>query len=171
VTLLAVVVEDVPGRWSSVYLDRLGAAPGVVGLGFVALAGAMTLGRFVGDRLVDRWGTVTVVQVSMAVTALALAGGLGTGSVWVGIAAFGAVGLGVATLFPAAMHAAAHVPGIAPATSVAAVSWVARSGFFLAPLAVGALADATSVAWGIGVAAGAAALLVLLADGFRGDTR
>ena len=166
-SVLALVVEDVPNRWSALYLDDLGASAGVAGMGLVAMSVAMTVGRFVGDWFVNRWGAVAVVRTGMAATAIVLTLGLAASQIWAAVAAFAVVGLGVAPLFPAAMNAAAHRPGVTPGAGIAAVSWIARVGFFVAPLAVGALAEATSTAWGVGVAAAAAALLCLLAGSLR----
>jgi hypothetical protein len=71
-------------------------------------------------------------------------------------------GYSVATLFPAAMRAAAHIPGIKPAAGVSMVSWLSRAGFVAAPIAVGAIANTWGPGWGIACAAAAAAVLVPL---------
>jgi len=73
-------------------------------------------------------------------------------------------GFGVATLFPAAMRAAAHLPGIRPATGVATISWLSRAGFVTAPLIVGVIAENFSVAWGISVTVVAALILLPLSS-------
>jgi hypothetical protein len=65
------------------------------------------------------------------------------------IAGFAAAGLGVATLIPAAMHAADQLPGLRPSAGLTAVTWLMRVGFFGAPLLVGVVADATSLRVGL----------------------
>jgi hypothetical protein len=60
------------------------------------------------------------------------------------------------------MRAAAHLPGVRPASGVATLSWLSRAGFVTAPLAVGAIAEGLGVGWGIGVAVLAAIALVPL---------
>ncbi len=67
-TVLAVIVEDVPQRWSSIYLTDLGLDPSRVGLGVVAFTISLTIGRFVGDLFVNRFGERLVAQVSMGIT-------------------------------------------------------------------------------------------------------
>jgi MFS family permease len=63
-------VEDAGASWSALYLrTELAAGAATAGLGFVALQGAMTLGRLTGDRVVDRFGQRRVVQVGGAVIA------------------------------------------------------------------------------------------------------
>lgn len=165
--LLAVVVEDVPARWSSVYMASIGAAAGAVGLAYVAFAAAQTLGRFLADRVIDVYGQVTVVRVAMVAVAVGYGAGLLVGGPIAFVLASALVGLGVAPLFPAALLAAAHLPGVRPATGVAVVSWLARIGFVVAPLAVGLLAESAGLAWGMATTVLAALLLVPLAGVLR----
>jgi MFS family permease len=166
-TLLAVIVEDVPARWSSIYLASLTTSELLIGSGFVAFTAAMTIGRFTGDRLVDRFGDVRVVRVNMTVAAVALAGSLMIGTPWAFIGASLIVGYAVATLFPAAMRAAAHIPGIRPASGVAIASWLARAGFVFSPIIVGTVADNYGIAWGLTLPVFAALGVVLLSSVVR----
>lgn len=166
-TLLAVIIEDIPARWSSIYLTDIGAPAALVGIGFTAFTIAMTIGRFVGDPLVNRFTELVVVRVSMVAAGLALAAALLIGTPWAYITACVVIGLGVATLFPAAMHAATQIPGVRPAMGVATVGWLARGGFVLAPIAVGAIAERYGIAWGLTVPILAAALLVPLSTILR----
>jgi hypothetical protein len=62
---------------------------------------------------------------------------------------FAAAGLGVATLVPAAMHAADELPGLPVGVGLTVVSWVLRVGFLLSPPVVGLVADATSLRLGL----------------------
>ena len=160
--ILAVMIEDIPARWSSIYLTDIGTSAAYVGWGFVAFTAAMTAGRFLGDRIVDSLGEKQWTRIAMAASAIVLGGALLAQSFWLFLLGSAVTGFGVATLFPAAMRAAAHLPGIRPATGVATVSWLSRAGFVVAPLAVGAIADRIGVGWGIGVAVIAAMALVPL---------
>jgi MFS family permease len=166
-TVLAVIVEDVPQRWSSVYLTNLGVDGARVGLGVVAFTIALTVGRFVGDRFVNRFGERRVAQVSMGITALALTAALVAGNFYAYIGACIVVGLGIATLFPAAMHAATFVKGTNPETAITVVSWISRAGFVFAPFMVGLIADKVGVTWGISIAVIAAVLLIPLSQVLR----
>ncbi len=160
--ILAVMMEDIPARWSSIYLTDIGAPSAYVGWGFVAFTVAMTAGRFSGDRLVDTLGERRWTRIAMSASAVALGIALVSESMWLFLVGCAVTGFGVATLFPAAMRAAAHLPGIRPATGVATISWLSRAGFVTAPLAVGAIAEGLGVGWGIGVTVVAAIALVPL---------
>jgi MFS family permease len=170
--VLAAIVEDVPSSWGAVYLrDSLGAAAGVAGLGFVAFTAAMTIGRLVNDRLVDRFGLVTVARSGAALAAAGLTGALLADNVTAAIAGFAVVGLGTSSSYPALFAAAGHRPGVRPGDGIAFASWLGRAGFLLAPLLVGVVADAVNLSAGIGVAAVAAALLVLTAGALSPRSR
>lgn len=163
-TMLAVIVEDVPARWSSIYLASVTDSAVLIGSGFVAFTIAMTIGRFTGDRLVDRFGYVRVIRVGMGAAAVGLGSALMIGTPWAFIAASLIVGYSVATLFPAAMRAAAHIPGVRPATGVAIASWLARAAFVFSPIIVGAVADNAGIAWGLTLPVFAALAVMALAS-------
>jgi MFS family permease len=167
--LLAVVVEDVPQRWSSIYLTDIGMAANNVGFGVVAFTISLTIGRFLGDSFVNRFGERRVAQVSMSVVAVVLAASLFIGNGIGFIAACAVVGFGVATLFPAAMHAATYIPGISPGNAITAVSWMSRAGFVFAPILVGIISENLGVQWGIGIAVFAALLIIPFARFLRNN--
>lgn len=153
----AVVVEDAGSSWSALYLRvELSAAPAVAGLGFVALSLAMTVGRFAGDRAVDRLGRRRVVQVGGVLAAAGLGTALALPSVPTTLAGFALAGLGVATLVPAAYSAADELPGLRPGVGLALVNVLLRIGFLVVPPLIGLVADATSLR---------AALLAVVAAG------
>ncbi|MFE5838683.1 MFS transporter [Arthrobacter sp. NPDC056493] len=144
------LVEDAGSSWSAIYLsDTLGAATTIAGLGFVALTGAQFIGRLLGDRLVDRFGQRTVARAGGVIAAVGMGTALAVPSIPGTILGFAAAGLGVATLVPAAMHAADELPGLRPGTGLTMVSWLMRVGFLVSPPLVGAIADAASLRVGL----------------------
>lgn len=160
----AVLVEDVPARWGSVYLTGRLADPGTwIAVTYVALTSAMTLGRFTGDALSERFGEVRWIRWSMAAVAVAMGVALVVGTPLAFVIACALSGFGVATLFPAAMRAASRLPGVTPATGVALVTWFSRIGFVISPLAVGLIAQGAGIAWGMGVVVVAALMIIPLA--------
>ena len=156
---LTVIVEDVPQRWSSIYHIGLGVDGAQVGLDVVAFTIAPTIGRFFGERRVAR--------ISTGITAVALAAALVAGHFYAYIGACIVVGPGIATLFPAAMHAATFVKGTNPETAITVVSWISRAGFVFAPFMVGLLAERVGITWGISIALFAALILIPLSRVLR----
>jgi MFS family permease len=144
------VTEDAGASWGALYLSGpLGATAALAGLAFVALQGMQFVGRLLGDRLVDRYGQRTVARFGGAITALGMGTALAFPSVLLTIVGFGAAGFGVATLVPAAMHAADELPGLPPGAGLTVVTWLLRVGFLLSPPIVGVLADASSLRVGL----------------------
>ncbi len=161
-TLLAAIVEDVPGSWGAVYLrDEVGTTAGTAALAFAAFTTGMTATRLAADRVVDRLGHVAVVRAGGALAAASLAAGLLVGTWWAGLASFFLVGVGAAAGFPALFHAAGHRPGVRPADGIALVSWSGRAGFLIAPPLVGVFADALGLTWAVGLGAVAAACVAV----------
>ena len=165
------VTEDAGASWGALYLKGdLGTGPATAGLAFVALQGLQCVGRLLGDRLVDRFGQRAVARAGGAITALGMGTALAVPSTLLTIAGFGAAGFGVATLVPAAMHAADELPGLPPGAGLSAVSWLLRVGFLLSPPVVGVLADASSLRVGL-LLVPIAGVVVIGLSGFLAATR
>jgi hypothetical protein len=84
------------------------------------------------------------------------------------IAGFAAAGIGIATVIPAAMHAADRLPGLRAGSGLTAVAWLMRMGFVAAPPVVGAIADATSLRIGLLVVPAAGLAVVAAAGALSG---
>jgi len=167
VALLAVVAgipEDVSNAWSVLYLseDR-DAPPGLAGLGYTVFAVAMMTSRFTADRVTDRLGSVRVARVGGLLAVAGYVVVLTSPVLWLSVAGFAMVGLGIAPAFPTLFHAAGHWPGVRSGDGVTVVSWVARVGFLVTPPLVGAIADSAGIAAGLVVGAVGAATYTVLA--------
>ncbi|HEX5495860.1 MAG TPA: hypothetical protein VFX70_14915, partial [Mycobacteriales bacterium] len=132
--------EGAASDWSAVQLrDSLGASAGVAGSAFVAFSLAMVAGRSVADRVTARLGRVRTIRVFTALGALALAAGLGTGSVAGAICGFGALGAGLSCVIPVLFGAAGRGPGPS-GPAIAAVATCGYLGWLLGPAIIGGLA-------------------------------
>jgi MFS family permease len=150
VAICGIVFEDAGNSWSALYLaNSLDSSAAIAAFGFVALVGAQFVGRIVGDRLVDRFGQRAIARVGGAIAAIGMGAALAFPSVPLTIVGFALVGLGSATLVPAAMHAADELPGFRAGTGITIVSWLMRLGFLISPLIVGMVADASSLRYGL----------------------
>lgn len=158
------LAEDAGSSWATLYLSgSLGAPAALAATGFVALVGTQFVGRMLGDRLVDRFGQRTVARGGGVIIALGMGLALAYPSVPGTILGFAAVGLGSATLVPAAMHEADELPGLRAGTGLTVVSWLMRLGFLASPPLVGMVADAVGLRYGLLVVPVAGLLVVLLA--------
>jgi len=159
------VVEDAGSTWAAIYLSgSLGAGASVAAFGFIALVGAQFVGRLIGDRLVDRFGQRAVARTGGIIAALGMGLALLFPTIPGTIVGFAAAGLGIATLVPAAMHAADELPGLKPGSGLTIVSWLMRVGFLLSPPIVGLIADASSLRVGLFVVPLAGVVVALLSS-------
>jgi fucose permease len=131
---------------------------------------ALTGGRLLSDRLVERLGPVAVFRTA----AMVAGGGLGAGLLFATpAAAFGGIallGLGLAPLFPMVVRAAAS-RGLPVAVAVARVSMVGYAGSLVGPAAIGLLAHRFGLASALFLPAVAIIVAGLAGRSVRGDWR
>lgn len=145
VLTLGISVEFATLFWASASVQELAGASssaGAVGVGL--FAGGMVVGRMVGPRLLPRAAEATVLRVSFTVAAVgAVLLRVGPGLV-VRLGALAVAGLGLALVYPVAFSRLYGV-GV-PEADVGAVGALASgTAVTLSPLALGALADASSL--------------------------
>ncbi|WP_226533620.1 MFS transporter [Microbacterium paraoxydans] len=164
IAMAGAVAEDAGNSWATLYLtESLGAAAAIAPLGFIALVGAQFLGRIIGDPLTDRFGQRWVARVGGIIAAVGMTLALAFPTVPGTILGFATVGFGIATLIPAAMHAADELPGLRAGVGLTLVSWLLHLGFLLSPPFVGYIAENESLRAGLLVAPIAALVAALLA--------
>ncbi|MWA07298.1 MFS transporter [Actinomadura sp. LD22] len=162
--LCSFVGEGAMADWSAIYLrERLGTGPGTAGLGYAGCAIAMTAGRLAGDRVVARFGPVTVLRTGSLIAAAGLALGLALAHPVAAVSGFTLFGLGVAVVAPVTFSAAGNVPGVPAAAGISRVTGVGYLGLLGGPPVIGFVAQGVGLAWALAVPAGLAGLIVLLA--------
>ena len=148
-------VEGSSMDWAAFRLkDDFGTTAGFAALGFVAVAGGMTAGRFAGDWAGVRLGRPRLLGLSLALTTAGLATASFPPVESLSLAGFTLVGLGVATLFPMLYDTAAQHPG-RPGAGLGALTAGMRSAFLTTPVAIGGIA-------GTRLSVGAAVAIVTL---------
>lgn len=156
-------IEDSGFTWSALYLrDSLGAEPAVAGMGLVALVGAQTIGRFTGDRLVDRLGDRGAARLGCTVATLGMGLALLVGTIPLTLFGFACAGWGVATIVPAVYYTAHHMPGLPTGAGLSIVNWLLRLAFFVGPPLVGRLSDVVGFRTALAVMPLATAMVLLL---------
>ncbi|MEU8775672.1 MFS transporter [Streptomyces sp. NPDC048606] len=166
----AVFAEGASLDWSAVYLrDVLDAGAGPAAASTTAFALTMAVARLVGDRVVDRFGPVRTVRAGGV---LATAGGVlvvTASHPAAAMAGFGLIGLGIAVVVPLAFAAAGR-SGPAPAQAIAGVATITYTSGLIAPSAIGAVADATSLVVSFGLVTALSCALVVGAAVLRPRT-
>ncbi|MEU6159331.1 MFS transporter [Streptomyces sp. NPDC047130] len=141
----AIFAEGASLDWSAVYLrDVLGSSATLAAACTTGFTLTMALARFAGDPVVDRFGAVRTVRAGGTLAAL--------GGVLVVVAphpalamtGFALLGLGIAVVVPLCFAAAGR-SGPNPSQAIAGVATITYTSGLIAPGAIGALAEATSL--------------------------
>jgi MFS family permease len=144
VALFTMIPEGAVLDWGALYLNKeLGADLATAGLAYAGFAGAMSLMRFLGDGVRDRYGAVATMRACSLIAAAGMCvAGLSPWA-WPAIAAFTIAGFGIANMVPIAFSAGGNQPGMASGTGMAVVTTMGYSGILMAPSAIGFTAERT----------------------------
>ena len=141
----AVFAEGASLDWSAVYLrDVLDSSAGVAAASTTGFTLTMAIARFAGDAVVDRFGPVRTVRVSGVLATLGALLVVVAQNAAVAMAGFALLGLGIAVVVPLCFAAAGR-SGPNPSQAIAGVATITYTSGLIAPSAIGAVADATSL--------------------------
>lgn len=145
VVLGATLTEGAGNDWiAKASVDGLGTTESTGALMFALFVLAMTAMRFLGGRVIDKYGRVAVLRASMAAAAAGLGLFVLAGNVWLAAAGAALWGVGAALAFPMGMSAAADDPKHA-AARVSVVSTLGYISFLAGPPLLGYLGDLTGI--------------------------
>jgi MFS family permease len=157
--MLSLMIEGAVADWSGTLLAQGGADIRSTTFGYGAFSCAMAGGRLLGDWLVGRLGAATIVRCGGALAAAGLALVAWVPTPLAGAVGFGLVGLGLANVVPTVFSATGRMG----ASAAAAVVTAGYAGLLLGPVAIGSVATAANLSWGMAVLALAAAAVSTLA--------
>lgn len=171
VCLGSTLAEGAANDWLALLLVDVQGAPEAVGaLALMFFNITMTLGRLVGGPAIDRFGRVQVARVGgvLAISGILLA----SQQPILGLALVGGLlwGLGVSTVFPAAISAAGEIPGRGN-RSITTVSMIAYGAFLFGAPMVGLLAEAFGLDQALYAVVLALVVMILLAGNLRVQPR
>ena len=166
------LAEGASNDWLALALvENYGASPANGGVGFAFLVGAMTITRFFGGNLVDKWGREIVLRraalVGVAGILIIILGPtwFGDGALFVAWAASALWGVGVALAFPLFLSAAGE--GVDSARRVALVATCGYTSFLVGPPALGFLGQTIGLLGMFWVLAGCLVVAAFVARGAR----
>lgn len=138
--------------WSGVYFKDVVKAPeALVALGYLSFMIAMASGRFIGDKLIGKYGRQKMLRIS----GILISAGLFTSVIFPNIITatigFLAVGLGVSSIVPMVYSAAGKHSKMAPGVALAAVSSISFLGFLMGPPLIGYIAELFSLRYSFAV--------------------
>ena len=145
ISFVAMGSEGAIVDWSGLYLKEVSIAPEALwGAGFLGFQITMTLGRFLGDAVSERLGSVKMIAVG---TILALIGYVLvlSESTYLAIAGFAMGGLGFSVMIPEVFRIGGNVKGVDSSKGIAFIAGAGYVGFLCAPPILGFLAETSSL--------------------------
>ncbi|MEO1029793.1 MAG: MFS transporter [Bacteroidota bacterium] len=143
--LLAMIVMGNEGaieHWSSIYFTEViaVASDNMVGLGFTVFSIMMTVGRFFGDGISEKIGSVRIILLGCSLAALGYVFVLFSHLILSAIG-FGIIGLGLSVVIPELLRVAGRTEHISASKSISFVSGVGFVGFLVGPIILGYISD------------------------------
>ncbi|EMF04207.1 MFS transporter [Serratia marcescens] len=142
IVFCSMACEGIMYDWSVVYFqDVVSVDRKYIGLGFTVFMAAMTIGRLMLNRFVDRIGVRRTLQWGgmLAFTGMTLTTWLP--SLVTSIIGFFLVGLGICAIIPLVAGAAARSSSMAPSAAIAAVLTIGFLGTLIGPPLIGFLSE------------------------------
>jgi MFS family permease len=146
--------EGAMADWSAVYLTQF-TGQGTATTGYAVFSLTMAGGRFAGDWLRSRLGSVWLVRLGGALAAVGVGLGLVLGHALSAVIGFACAGAGFSTIFPITLSAAGHKAMPRPEAGVATVAALGYVALLAGPPAIGLLSELITLR-------GALALVVVL---------
>lgn len=138
--------EGIMFDWSGVYFKDVVKAPEqLVVLGYTSFMLMMATGRFLGDRVIQKFGRRKILQISGCLISIGLFSAVLLPYIATAALAFMLVGIGVSTIVPTVYSLAGRTKDIPPGIALTMVSSVSFLGFMLGPPVIGYIAEA----WGL----------------------
>lgn len=132
--------------WSAVFLTSIrGVDPAQAGLGYAAFAATMTIGRLMGDRIVQRLGGVRVLVLGGLLAAAGLALATLVPAWQAALVGYALVGAGCSNIVPVLYTAVGRQTVMPESAAVPAISTMGYAGILAGPAAIGFVAHATSL--------------------------
>ena len=165
IMLCSAVAEGASGDWSALFLVRERAVTqSAATVGFACFNVAMAVARLLGERWERRWGPYRLLGGGAAVAAVGMFAVVLAPWVPVSYVGFALVGMGLAFSFPVTIGLAGaagrRADGSGGEREIGFVTTIAYSGFLAGPPVIGAIAQATDIAVGLGVVGLVVALIV-----------
>ncbi|WP_420860990.1 MFS transporter [Algirhabdus cladophorae] len=160
IVLVAFMTEATVEAWSALHIERtLGGSPMDGALGPAMLGVTMTIGRFSGQVVTERYSENSVIIAASIISAIGAIGAAIAPTAPLAYLGFGVMGLGVSVIGPIGLAILGQlVPEHARVRAVSRAAVIGFAGFFIAPMVMGLISESH----GLRIAFGCVAALVLL---------
>ncbi len=145
ISFIAMGSEGAIVDWSGLYLKEISIAPEALwGAGFLGFQITMMVGRFLGDGISAKIGSIKMVALGTLLVIAGYALVLSTNT-YFAIIGFALSGLGFSVMIPEVFRIGGNVKGIESSQGVAFIAGSGYAGFLCAPPLLGKIADSSSL--------------------------
>ena len=161
---ISYLTEGAMADWTAIYMRSAhGADPFIAVFAYMLFNACMTIGRFSGDSVIRKIGSVQTLISGGALALVGLVTGLLTPNLVVALIGFAVVGLGLAALVPILISMAGNAPGGDRDQAIARVSTMGSIGLMTGPALIGFIADHNGLLAGMMVPVTLLGLLTVVA--------
>lgn len=161
---ISYLTEGAMADWTAIYMRSAhGADPFIAVFAYMLFNACMTIGRFSGDTIIRKIGSVQALISGGALALVGLVTGLLTPNLVVALIGFAVVGLGLAALVPILISMAGNAPGGDRDQAIARVSTMGSVGLMTGPALIGFIADHNGLLAGMMVPVTLLSLLTIVA--------
>ncbi|NIJ46253.1 MFS family permease [Wenyingzhuangia heitensis] len=133
-------------HWSNLYFLEIVkiTSKNTAAYGFIAFSIAMTLGRFFGDGISDKFGSYKIIIAGCVLAIIAYLFIL-KATLSISIFGFALLGIGLSVMIPELLRLAGKTKGIIPSKSISFVAGIGFMGFLIGPVAIGFISNHSSL--------------------------
>lgn len=140
------LTEGAIADWTAIYMKTsYGAGPFIAVFAYMLFNACMTIGRFSGDTVIRRVGSVQTLMGGGALAFVGLTIGLLSPNIVIALIGFGIVGIGLSVLVPILISMAGNLPGGDRDLAIARASTCGSIGLMTGPALIGFIADHNSL--------------------------
>jgi len=129
--------EGAVEHWSNLFLfDIVQVSESQAGYGFVIFSLTMTLGRFLGDGVSKKIGSIRAIGSGLIIAGIAYALIL-VSDPYISVIGFGVLGLGISVIIPEVFRLAGQSKQLHTSVAISVVSGIGFMGFLVGPVLLG----------------------------------
>ena len=133
--------EGAVEHWSNLFLfDIVRVSESQAGFGFVIFSLTMTLGRFLGDGVSKKIGSIKSISFGLIIAAVAYSLIL-VSNFYTTVLGFGVLGLGISVIVPEVFRLAGKTKGLNTSVAISVVSGIGFMGFLVGPVLLGLISN------------------------------
>lgn len=147
VGFICMAAEGAVADWSALYLKDVSKADPVwLAFGFLSFSVFMTLGRFLGDNLSDKFGSYKVVYLGLLLSVAGYVFVLLKSTLW-SVIGFGLIGFGLSVVIPELFRISGQYKHLEKSRAISLVAGAGYIGFLIGPVIFGFIAEETDLWW------------------------